>query len=314
VPTGFRRTDQSRYPREFLLAELRRVGKELGRIPTMSEFRRLSRVSPTTLEKRFDGWNGALASAGFDPAKSRLSYDDMELVEELRRVALLLGETPYSTKFSEVSQFSATTITRRVGHGSWERACLAAGLPPPKRPVVRLQAGWNKGLRKLRIPPDELRYLYETEGLSAEAIGVRLGVAGSTVGRMLRQHGIPVRRLTYSMPKETTIETLMYVELERRGVTFVRQQVVDGVWVVDAMVPGPKIVIECDGEYWHGKPEMKARDARKDGYLKSRGYTVLRFPEAAIRADVGQCVDRVVKTLVDYYNHPESRSKQNRSG
>jgi len=71
------------------------------------------------------------------------------------------------------------------------------------------------------------------------------------------------------MPRETTIETLMYGELERRGITFVKQSVIDGLWVVDALIPGPKVVIECDGEYWHRKPEMERRDARRDSYLRS---------------------------------------------
>jgi very-short-patch-repair endonuclease len=119
---------------------------------------------------------------------------------------------------------------------------------------------------------------------------------------MLRDAGIPVRRLTYSMPKETTIETLMYAELERRGVTFVRQQVIDGLWVVDALVPGVKFVIECDGEYWHGRPEMKTHDIKKDAYLRSRGYTVFRFPESAIKSDVKQCVQKVVNALVAHYS------------
>ncbi|MGB6501611.1 MAG: DUF559 domain-containing protein [Thermoplasmata archaeon] len=310
MPNLSKPSGQSRYPREYLLAELRRVAKELGKIPTMVDFRKRSKVSPGTLEKRFRGWNAALSSAGFDPSKTRLTYDDIELIEELRRVANLLGETPYSTRFNELSRLSATTIANRLGQGSWEAACRTAGLPPPKRPPHHVKGGWNKGLRKIAIPADELRYLYETEGLSAAAIGVRLGVKGATVGRMLREYGIVVRRLSYSMPKETAIESLMYLELERRGVTFVKQQVVDGLWVVDALVPGPRIVIECDGEYWHGRPDMQVRDARKDGYLKSRGYTVLRFPEAAIRADVGQCVDQVVSTLVGYYNRQKPGPKE----
>lgn len=293
--------DGRRYPREFLLAELRRVAKELGKIPTMIEFRQHSKISPATLEKRFKGWNAALQSAGFDPSKSRLTYDDLELLDELRRVASFIGETPNTTRFAAESRMSISTIAHRFG-GSWDAACRAAGLVPPKKmDPTNLVGGWNKGQTKIHISADELRYLYETEGLSASSIGVRLGVSVQTITHLLRQHGIPIRRLTYSMPRETTIETLMYGELERRGVTFVKQSVVDGLWVVDALIPGPKVVVECDGEYWHSKPEMQRRDKRKDAYLRSRGYTVLRFPESAIRADVKQCVEKVVGVLVNHY-------------
>ena len=94
---------------------------------------------------------------------------------------------------------------------------------------------------------------------------------------------------------------MIYGELERRGVTFVKQQVIDGLWVADALIPGARVVIECDGEYWHSRPEMQERDRKKDRYLESRGYKVLRLPEAAIRADVRGCVQRVVDFLIDRY-------------
>lgn len=133
------------------------------------------------------------------------------------------------------------------------------------------------------------------------AIASRLGVSATTVRRTMSELGIEAKKLHFSMPRETTIESLMYEELERRGVTFVKQQVVDGLWVVDALVPGARIVIECDGEYWHSRPEMTARDRRKDAYLTSRGYKVLRFPESAIRADVRGCVQCVVDALIHRY-------------
>lgn len=116
-----------KFPREFLLSELRRVAKILGKIPTMQEFRRESNIAAETLAKRFKGWKGALASAGFDPSKLRLTYDDLELIEELQRVARLLGRTPTSVEFNENSELGSTTLSQRFG-GSWKEACRAAGL------------------------------------------------------------------------------------------------------------------------------------------------------------------------------------------
>lgn len=290
-----------KFPRDFLLAELKRVARELGKIPSIAEFREHAKVAPETLVKRFGSWSKTLESAGFDPKKARLTYQDVDMVEELRRVAEDLGRTPASTEFDRLSKFSASTVGQRLG-GSWEAACRAAGLKPfvnTHPPIV--QGGWNKGQRKFTLDADELRYLYEVEGLSAAAIAKRHGVGGNSVTRRLHECGIEIRRLHYSMPKTTSIEEAVYAELERRGVTFVKQQVVDGLWVVDALVPGARLVIECDGEYWHSLPEMEARDARKDRYLRSRGYTVFRFPEAGIRADVQACVQRIVDALVDRY-------------
>ena len=127
--------------------------------------------------------------------------------------------------------------------------------------------GWNRGQRKLNFAKDDLRYLYETEGLSASAIAARLDTSPNTVLRALREHGIDIRRLHYSMPRATTIEELLYAELERRNVPFVRQQVVDGLYVVDALIMGARIVIECDGDYWHSRPGRKEKDERRQRYL-----------------------------------------------
>jgi very-short-patch-repair endonuclease len=293
--------NRQRFPREFLISELKRVARLVGSVPTMDDFRRESKVAPETLVKRFGSWRKALCSAGFNPVGSRLTYHDSELIDELRRVKTNLGRTPSTTEFDELSHMSSGTLSQRLG-GTWASACRAAKLVPFRAthspPVV---AGWNKGQRKLQITPDELRYLYETEGLSATAIGVRLGASRGTVLRRMSEFGIPTKRLHYTMPRETAIESLVYRELERRDVPFVRQQVIDGFWIADVLVPGAKIVVECDGEYWHSKPEMIKRDRKKDAYLKSRGYRVFRFPEAAIHADVGACIERIVKALVETY-------------
>jgi len=296
------RVQTRKYPRDFLLAELKRVGRVLGKIPTMQEFRREGSMSPETLAARFKGWRGALSSAGFDPRKARLTYQDIDLLEELRRVASSSGRTPGATEFDEVSSMSSSAFLHRFG--SWKAACESAGLKAPVSASPRFPKGHvpaNKGRRKLTLSLEDVKYLYEAEGLSQAAIAQRFGVGHGTVSRFMKEHGIESRRLHYSMPRETTIESLMYAELERRGVTFVKQQVIDGLWVVDAVIPGAKMVIECDGEYWHSLPEMQKRDRRKDAYLKARGYRVLRFPEAAIRADAKACVQRVVDALIDRY-------------
>jgi very-short-patch-repair endonuclease len=93
--------------------------------------------------------------------------------------------------------------------------------------------------------------------------------------------------------QETTPESLLYAELERRRIPYMKQQPIDGLYVVDALIPGAKIVIECDGDYWHALPDVQKRDKRKHAYLKSKGYHVLRFRESELEADVQACIDAV---------------------
>lgn len=192
--------ENRKYPREYLLAELKRIGKMLGKIPTMEEFDKESKIAAVTLVKRFKGWKSALSSAGFDPGKSRLTYQDIDMIGELRRVAAELNHTPSTTEFDQFSAMSSSTLIQRLGR-SWESACRTAGLKayisakPPK-----LIGGWNKGQRKLKISKDDLQYLYEVEGLSASAIGIRLNVGRTTVLRCMKEFGIEIKKLHYSMP------------------------------------------------------------------------------------------------------------------
>jgi very-short-patch-repair endonuclease len=290
--------ESNRYPRDFLVAEIKRVAKIVGETPKMLQFERHSEVAVVTVAKRFNGWKNALAAAGFNPTKIRTKYDDQELKNELTRVAAQLGHTPSSDEFDKCSDFSASTVSRRLG-GSWVAACRSAGLPPQIiGNIHQVVGGWNKGQRKFSIAKDQLLYLYETEGLSASAIAVRLGTSKNSVLRSLREHGVAIKRLHYSMPKATSIEELMYGELERRNVPFAKQQVIDGLYLVDAVILSARIVIECDGDYWHSLPGAPERDQKKTRYLKSRGYIVLRFSEAVLKADIHACGQKVVEALL----------------
>lgn len=56
-----------------------------------------------------------------------------------------------------------------------------------------------------------------------------------------------------------------------------------GRYAVDFAIPHIKLVIECDGEYWHSRPKDKVSDAKKDAYITSQGWTVIRLPGKTIQ-------------------------------
>lgn len=58
-----------------------------------------------------------------------------------------------------------------------------------------------------------------------------------------------------------------------------------GWYVVDFYIPEHSLIIECDGNYWHGLPNIKAKDKQRDKWLFRHGYKVLRLGEDAIRKD-----------------------------
>ena len=82
----------------------------------------------------------------------------------------------------------------------------------------------------------------------------------------------------------TSIEVTVANLLTSLGVEYEEQKHI-GRYCVDFYVPHKNLVIECDGEYWHGerKPGAKEKDARKDAFLASKGYSIFRFPEPDIK-------------------------------
>jgi len=135
--------------------------------------------------------------------------------------------------------------------------------------------------------------MYEVEGLSASAMAAQLKCSVNTVLRRLRRAGVKIKEHYYQQQQETTPESLLYAELERRRIPFMKQQPIDGLYVVDALIPGARIVIECDGDYWHVLPDIQKRDKRKDSYLKAQRYHILRFRESELKTNVAACVDTV---------------------
>lgn len=65
---------------------------------------------------------------------------------------------------------------------------------------------------------------------------------------------------------------------------------------VDIAIPIEMLAIEVDGMS-HTSLVKKSQDAKKENFLKSRGWTVLRFSNAEILADVIACVRMVTSTI-----------------
>ncbi|MCI0632489.1 MAG: phage portal protein [Actinobacteria bacterium] len=61
----------------------------------------------------------------------------------------------------------------------------------------------------------------------------------------------------------------------------------------DFYLPGPRIVVECDGSTHREDPVVAERDRAKDEYLVSQGIRVLRFTDLQIREDVGIIADPI---------------------
>jgi very-short-patch-repair endonuclease len=102
-----------------------------------------------------------------------------------------------------------------------------------------------------------------------------------------------VKNATARATLETNIERIGYLILGRVGVSFFRQHLLFGKFCVDSYLEDCALVIQFDGDYWHGNPSMfpkpnamqkknMQRDVSQDAYMRKCGLTVLRFWECDI--------------------------------
>jgi len=109
---------------------------------------------------------------------------------------------------------------------------------------------------------------------------------------------------------DTSIERLLASEMTKRGITFVRQFDIDNRFVCDFAIPSAKLIIECDGDYWHANPKLYNlrslhqkqkqnifRDRLKDEYLTKNGWKVIRFYESDLKSDIANCGEEVEEEL-----------------
>ncbi len=83
----------------------------------------------------------------------------------------------------------------------------------------------------------------------------------------------------------TSIEKKLYEELEKRGFYFEKQFLVGNRFIVDAYIPSLNLVIEADGDYWHGLEKNKVTDMRKNSFLREKNINLLRLTETEINND-----------------------------
>lgn len=81
--------------------------------------------------------------------------------------------------------------------------------------------------------------------------------------------------------RRSSLEVAVAAHLDALGVTY-QSQVRVHRFLVDFRIGN--LIVEADGAYWHGRPEVIARDARKDAAVFAGGDRMLRLTEAEITA------------------------------
>lgn len=93
--------------------------------------------------------------------------------------------------------------------------------------------------------------------------------------------------------KPTSIEIAIHQVLDKLEIKYEVHKVIDNL-TVDIYIPELNLVVECDGNYWHNLPEQKHADIRRDYWLRSQGFKVIRIWEKDINADAMSTIKNVL--------------------
>lgn len=96
--------------------------------------------------------------------------------------------------------------------------------------------------------------------------------------------------------RKSSLELIVKNELDMLNIDYIEQKRL-GKYLVDFYLPSANVVIEADGDYWHNRPERKQKDIKKDQYLISRGYKVLRFKEQDIKNNIQKCMNLLKQAM-----------------
>ncbi len=110
--------------------------------------------------------------------------------------------------------------------------------------------------------------------------------------------------------KTTSIEKIGYGLLDELGVMYQPQHLISGKMCVDAFVKSANLIIQFDGDYWHGHPDRytvldsrqqkrRAYDISQDAYFRTCGYRVLRLWERDLQNRPQACQNLMREAIFD---------------
>jgi len=100
----------------------------------------------------------------------------------------------------------------------------------------------------------------------------------------------------------------LYQAMQEAGIDFEPEYLIKPKFVVDAAIPKYMIILQVDGCYWHGhscrftnltdrQKRQQARDRAQDKYLRTCGWTILRFWGCEINESINDCLLKITDSL-----------------
>ena len=104
------------------------------------------------------------------------------------------------------------------------------------------------------------------------------------------------------------LEIAGYAILDSINIEYKKQFIINDKFTVDAYIPVKKIVLQFDGDYWHGNPEKfttlnkhqrkrRTLDIWQDAYMTKCGYRIIRWWEHEIHDNPQQCKKELLQMI-----------------
>lgn len=128
----------------------------------------------------------------------------------------------------------------------------------------------------------------------------------SDPSKVLQLIKMNVRQQTMKVSK---LETFGYQILDNLGISYLKQHLIGGKFCVDAFIPEVGLVIQFDGDYWHGNPnsfpELNKRQLRRkkldlsqDSYMRACGFEVIRLWESTVYKAPNEITGKLQRLIV----------------
>lgn len=98
----------------------------------------------------------------------------------------------------------------------------------------------------------------------------------------------------------TSIELIMENLLKSLDINYEFQYNFNNKFLCDFAIVDKKIIIECDGDYWHNREDNKKRDKAKNAYIEKCGWKIIRFWEHDIKNNLNNIKDSVLQVILEF--------------
>lgn len=105
-----------------------------------------------------------------------------------------------------------------------------------------------------------------------------------------------------SLKQDTSIELKIKEVLEENNIQYEHPFKFNDKFLCDFAIVDKKIIVECDGDYWHNREDIKKRDRSKNAYIRKCGWEILRFWEKDINNNINMCKNKIIKCASNFHD------------